>query len=102
MDAAGEGGRPGTLEVLVMGNLLASLGHFTHYAVFLDRYPGPPWIPGPGFVIGAWCVGHYLYGPPSGFDVLTNLLTVLEGVAGLLLLLHFVPLVLRAARSAEA
>ncbi len=44
------------LELLVVANLLASGAHFAHNAVFLDTYPGPPWIPGPWLVVGVWCV----------------------------------------------
>ena len=44
----------------------------------------------------AYCIscifvfGHYLYGPPSDFEVLTNLLILMEGIAGFVLLLYFV------------
>jgi hypothetical protein len=34
--------------------------------------------------------GHYLYGPPRDFDLLTNLLIVLEGVGGIVLWVYFV------------
>jgi len=44
------------LKVLVVANLLASGSHFLHNAVFLEDYPGPPWIPGPWFVVAAWCL----------------------------------------------
>ena len=44
------------LKALVVANLVASGAHFTHNAVFLERYPGPLWIPGPAFVMAAWCV----------------------------------------------
>ncbi len=104
----------------MVASLLASAAHFGHNAMFLDQYPGPPWIPGPRFVVGAWCVialvlvsgyrwfragkftlglvavgayslscllvfAHYLYGPPSQFDALTNALIFLEGASGVAL-----------------
>ena len=113
-----------------MVNLATSGAHFAHNAVFLDSYPGPPWIAGPAVVVVAWlglagtlllgmrwhrrgrgwparimigifgasCLlvfGHYAYGPPSDFDLLTNLLIVLEGAAGLLLIVYFAVLELR-------
>lgn len=113
------------LKALVAANLLTSGAHFFHNALFLEAYPGPPWIPGPWFVVVAWflvaaallrgyfwhrsgdsrkalvaislyCVscifvfGHYLYGPPSDFDLLTNVLIVLEGVGGATLLIYFI------------
>lgn len=113
------------LRTLVAANLVASGAHFAHNALFLDRYPGPTWIPGPGFVVVAWfvvasalllgyrwyrrgkrrqalvaltayCVscffvfGHYLYGAPGAFDVLTNALIVTEGVAGIVLFAYVV------------
>lgn len=34
--------------------------------------------------------GHYLYGAPRDFDLLTNLLIVLEGLGGATLLVYFV------------
>ena len=45
--------------------------------------------------IGAYCAscilvfGHYLYGSPRDFDLLTNVLIVSEGAAGTALLLYF-------------
>ena len=44
------------LEKLIVASLIASGGHFAHNAIYLDTYPGPPWIPGPWFVVVAWCV----------------------------------------------
>lgn len=44
------------LKGLVFANLLASALHFLHNAVFLERYPGPPWIPGAWFVVALWFV----------------------------------------------
>jgi len=113
------------LKALVIANLVASGAHFLHNAVFLETYPGPPWIPGAWFVVLAWLVaaaallrgyswhragdpgkalvaislycascisvfGHYLYGPPRDFDLLTNVLIVLEGVGGSVLFVYFV------------
>jgi len=44
-----------------VASLTASAAHFLHNAVFLAEYPGPPWIPGPWFVIVAWlCVATVL------------------------------------------
>jgi len=46
--------------------------------------------------ISLYCVscilvfGHYLYGPPRDFDLVTNILIILEGFAGATLLLYFV------------
>ena len=113
------------LKALVIASLVTSGAHFLHNAVFLESYPGPPWIPGAWFVVAAWfivaailvqgylwhrnghprkalvavslycasCVsvfGHYLFGPPHELDLLTNLLIVLEGVGGSVLLVYFV------------
>ena len=44
------------MKGLVVATLVASGAHFLHNALFLDTYPGPPWIPGPGFVGLAWLV----------------------------------------------
>ena len=109
----------------MIATLLASAAHFAHNALFLDHYPGPPWIPGPWFVVGAWflvavilvrgywwhiqgkrtlarvavttyCLscflvfGHYLYGSPRDFDLLTNVLIFAEGISGIALLTYFV------------
>jgi hypothetical protein len=113
------------LEALVAASLLASGAHFAHNAIFLSSYPGPTWIPGPGFVVAAWLVvafvlvrgyswhrsrrptlalaalsaytlscvlvfGHYLYGRPSTFDLLTNALIFLEGISGVALFSYYV------------
>jgi hypothetical protein len=46
--------------------------------------------------ITAYCVSclfvfcHYLYGSPTDFDALTNLLIILEGVGGVVLFTYFV------------
>ena len=112
------------LKILVVANLITSGAHFLHNAVFLDRYPGPPWIPGPWFVVVAWFVvaavlvqgyrwhragravpalvailafcascffvfGHYAYGHPADFDLLTNVLIFAEGVGGAALLVYY-------------
>jgi len=112
------------LKGLVISSLVASAAHFAHNALFLETYPGPPWIPGPWFVVAAWLLiaatllrgyfwhraghlrkataavslycascllvfGHYLYGAPRDFDLLTNLLIVLEGISGGALLVYF-------------
>ena len=124
---AATGGRLGaatTLRGLVIASLVASAAHFFHNALFLETYPGPPWIPGAWFVIAAWlliamilvrgyfwhraghsrralvavslycgsCIsvfGHYLYGSPRDFDLLANLLIILEGLSGGTLLVYF-------------
>lgn len=113
------------LKGLVAANLVASGAHFLHNAVLLDSYPGPLWIPGPWFVVIAWCFvaaalvlgytwhrqgkvkraflavtaycvstflvfGHYLYGSPRDFDVLTNVLIFAEGISGMALFVYFV------------
>jgi hypothetical protein len=113
------------LRAVVVTSLCASGAHFAHNAVFLDAYPGPPWITGPWLVVAAWCVvasvlvrgylwhlhgkrrralaavtaycgssllvfGHYLYGHPRDFDLLTNALILTEGVTGIALLVYFV------------
>lgn len=118
------------LNRLVLVNLATSGAHFAHNAVFLDSYPGPPWIAGPTVVVAAWlglaatlllgvrwhrlgrvwpariaigifgasCLlvfGHYAYGSPSDLDLLTNLLIVLEGSAGFVLIVYFAALELR-------
>ena len=118
------------LTALVTANLLASVAHFAHNAVYLESYPGPDWIPGPWFVVcywlvaaavlvsgyaeyrrcrskaglagmGAYCLssqlvfGHYLYGAPRDYDLLTNSLIVLEGVFGMALLIFIVGLARR-------
>jgi hypothetical protein len=112
------------LKRLVVVNLLTSGGHFLHNAIFLNSYPGPLWIPGPGVVVAVWLVvatalvlgyrahtkgrsiraaigisvfgvsclavfGHYLYGSPAHFDVPTNALILLEGGAGVTLLVYY-------------
>jgi len=112
------------LRRLVAANLITSGAHFLHNAVFLDAYPGPPWITGPWFVVVAWCVvasvlvqgyrwhrdgrggralaailafsascffvfGHYLYGPPADFDLITNALIFAEGIGGAALLVYY-------------
>ena len=44
------------LKPLFVLALVASAAHFGHNALFLDTYPGPPWITGPGMVVVAWLI----------------------------------------------
>jgi hypothetical protein len=53
-DASADADRPRVLKRLVTVSLVASAAHFFHNAVFLEEYPGPPWIPGRWFVVAAW------------------------------------------------
>jgi hypothetical protein len=43
-----------TFPRLVLLNLVTSAAHFAHNAAYLETYPGPPWISGPGVVVAAW------------------------------------------------
>jgi hypothetical protein len=94
------------LKWLVILSLVASGLHFGHDAVFLSRYPGPPWIPGPWFAVLAWLViatllllGYRWYRPPSALDALTNGLIFFEGFTGAVLLGYFLARLSRASRT---
>lgn len=39
------------LEVLILLNLVASGSHFAHNGIFLESYPGPPWVSRPVIVV---------------------------------------------------
>jgi hypothetical protein len=75
---------------VVVAWILVATSLVLGYRWHLRGKPGPASV---GITIyGASCLlvfGHYVYGSPGDFDLLTNLLIVAEGIGGLVLLAYF-------------